>query len=869
MRSVFRSLSIILALAVSVFLSHPVLAGANVELLKEEQVTSGATLKTFIQQNGNGPLKIYVLTVDLRNPYIQLRTLLGNDNESFSGILTVREMAERAGAVAAINGDFFNMSEGRPLGVLVRDEKILSSPMQRSDHYSFAMLRDGTPLIDLLRFTGTVSAPEGLSFYSLAGINKSSYWAVVDGQSVNSDVYALHMYTPAWGAVSRGAAPGQSDIVELVVSGGLVQEIRQGLPGVAIPKYGYVLRGHGTAAAFLLDNFHVGDPVTVNYQIEPIDKNILSAVGGQALLVDNGRRVDRFSQNIKGNAARSAVGFTQDGSRLCLAAVEQSTGSRGMSQEELADFMVERLGLWRALNLDGGGSTSLAVRPLGDFKPVLANTPAKGSERKVPDALGIFSTAPPGTLAGLVMRGPLEVVAGLPYRYRAGAYDNYFNPYIINADDIAWKVEEGNGSFTGDTLTASSGGKLTVTAEAGGVTGKLDVRALGIEDMEELIAAPDRITVVPGGQVQINVKLRGKDGRFWPVEGQYVTWSGQADMGEIINGVFNAGQEVTAGTIVARFGGLEVSVPVEVANPGQEFLWIGPEGGDFKQGDFDVRVPAGMFLTQTPVRVEAYLAPDDLPEGYAFISGFALRPAASNAATAYCLVKSMPAGQNNGSVVFLRRGANGRWIVQPTVGSGNEPVISRVYGMGEIVVAVREGTAAEPPDVVNHWSRPAVSTLMMRDMVHGFPDGTYRPEENVTRAQFASMLSNAFGWEDSMQKTLSFSDRIPAWAEPGIRAAVAQGVVAGYPDGRFRPDKSITRAEMASMIERALRLQDRDAPVFSDGKSIPKWAVPAVSRAAAAGLMVGDRGIFRPLSTATRGETAALITKALEYYTRW
>ncbi|MEW6182260.1 MAG: phosphodiester glycosidase family protein [Bacillota bacterium] len=868
MRLILRAF-IMFILVFEVFVQYPGAAfavSATGETLTEEQVTSGVTLKTFTQQNTDGPLKIYVLTVDLRNPYVQLKTLLGGYNESFSGITTVRQMAERAGAVAAINGDFFNMSEGKPLGTLVRDGTVLSSPMLRADHYSFAMLRDGGALVDLLRFSGTVSAPEGLSFYSLSGINKPSYWAVVDGQSVNSDVYALHMYTPAWGSVSRGATAAQGDIVELVVAGGLVREIRQGMPGVSIPKDGYVLRGHGIAAAFLLDNFHVGDPVTVNYRIEPGNSNILSAVGGQALLVDNGKRVEPFSQNIKGKAARSAVGYTRDGGRLCLVAVEQSAGSRGMTQEELADFLAGRLGLWRALNLDGGGSTSLAVRPLGDFKPALSNTPAKGTERKVPDGIGIFSTAPPGTLSGLVVRGPAEVIAGLPYKYRAGAYDNYFNPYAVDAGDITWKVEKGKGEFSGDVLTAGSGGTITVTASTGGITDSMDVKALGMDEIEGLVVSPDHIAVPPGGQEQVKVQLRGKDGRVWTVPAQCVTWSG---LDGIAEGVFNAGQETTAGIITARFGGFEVSIPVEVANPGQEFLWLSPEGNAFKQGDFDIKVPHGMISTSTPVRVEAYLSPDDLPEGYTLINSFALLPVESTAVSVYFFTRFTPTGVESGRVVFFRRGTNGKWIAQPTVGSAAESVVSRVYGLGEIAAAVREAEVVEPPDIVNHWSRPAVNTLMTRDMVHGFPDGTYRPEEAVTRAQFASMLANALGWEEPAQVSLGFRDAIPEWAAPGIKAAVAHGVVSGYPDGRFIPGKRISRAEMAAMIDRAMRLQDAEATVFSDRRSIPEWSAQAVNRAAAAGLMVGDRGVFRPLSTATRGETAALMTKALEYYTRW
>ncbi len=872
-----RAGRIVLVAVIVVFsvlsLFKPVSAAAydvSGETVIEEQVSSGVLLRQIVQKTAEGPLKIIVLAVDLRDPYVRLKTLVGGSDGSFSETLTVREMAERSGAVAALNADFFHLTEGKhPLGMTVAEQKILSSPMQRGDYYSFALGRGGVPVIDLFNFTGEVVAPNGVSYFSLSGINKPAYSAVVDGKSVNSDVYSLHMYTPVWGPESRGVNDATGDIVELVVAGGKVQEVRYAKPPVTIPCDGYVLRGHGTAAAFLQDNFSVGDAVTVRYRVEPLNNEIQSAVGGQALLVENGRRVQTFSQNIRGKNARSAIGTSRDGGTLYLVAVEQSGNSRGVTQEELADFLVTRLGVWRALNLDGGGSTSLAVRPLGDFKPVLMNVPAKGSERKVPDALGVLSVAPPGTPSGLVVRGPLEVITGLPYRYRAGVYDNHFNPCAVDAAEVLWKVEEGAGTFNGDTLTAAAGGSIVVGAGAKGVTGRLVVRALGPEDMDALEAAPGHITLVPGGQVKLDVRLRGKDGRVWPLPAQFISWEGHENVGEIRAGVFYAAQELAAGMVTAAFQGLKASVRVEVAPPGRRFLWLEPEGISMQEGKFDVKIAPGVLSHSTPVTVETYLTPSDLPAGYIFLEGMAIRPVNSQASGAYCLVRWSMEGQDSSRVVFFLRDADGRWIAQPTTGSGADPVVARVYGLGEFAAAVREGKIQEPGDIAGHWSRQAVNMLMTRDVVHGFPDGTFRPDAAVTRAQFAAILANALGWGEAEGIVLPFRDRIPEWAAPGIRAAVARGVIAGYPDGRFLPDRMITRAEMAALMDRALKLEEGECPVFNDSKAIPRWAEPAVRRAGAAGLMKGADGFFRPLATATRGETAALILKSLGYYTRW
>lgn len=865
-----RSLTIVLtAVVLLVCIQGQALAYTVLgETVSEEPVTAGVTLKKISQQTTDGSLRVYVLTVDLRNPYVRVKTLFGSDDTSFGGVLTVREMAERAGAVAALNGDFFHLNEGKhPLGMTFRDGALLTSPMLRNDYYSFALLKDGRPDISLYTFSGEVIAPNGLSFYPLGGINKPAYQAVVGGTPVNSDVYALQMYTTAWGPNSRGASTDLPGVVEVVVRNNTISEIRINQPGTAIPSDGYVLRAHGLAVAFILDNFQVGDPINVRYKVEPRDKEIETAVGGQALLVENGQRVQRFSQNIGGKAARSAAGFSADGGKLYLVGVEQSRESRGMTQEELADFLVQKLGVWRALNLDGGGSTSVVARPLGEFRPVTVNIPAKGSERRVPDALGIFSTAPKGELSGLVIRGQQEILAGLPYEYRVYGYDSYYNPCPVDPDNVVWQVEQGSGVFKGNALTATAGGTLTVAAKTAGAKGSLSLKVIGPEDMAALSLTPAHITLEPGGQAALNVQVRGKDGRSWSLEHRYVEWEVQGGPGEIRDGVFCAVNDVAAGRIVARFMGLEASVPVEVAPAGQKFLWVGPEGAEAREGNFELRILPGAFAARTGVRVNDLPAPEDLPEGYRYLDGLSLTPHGRSEADSGCLLRRPLGGQSESGVVFMLRTA-GTWVNQPT-GAGGGYVSGRVNGFGEIVLAVRDGESPEPTDIAVHWSAPAVLWTYERGIMSGFPDGTFRPEAAITRAQFAAVLANAFGWHDRDDTVIEFKDTIPSWAQQVVRAAAARGIVSGYPDGRFLPNKPITRAEMAVMIDRALKLREGESPDFNDEEQFPGWAAAAVKRAAAAGIMQGAGGKFRPLDTATRAETAALITKVIGYWTRW
>ena len=205
-----------------------------------------------------------------------------------------------------------------------------------------------------------------------------------------------------------------------------------------------------------------------------------------------------FTQNITGKHARTAVGISKDGNTLYLVAVEKYTDSGGtavsvgMTQEELADFLIS-IGVWRAVNLDGGGSTTLAARNLGDFDASLVNNPQGTTQRRVPDALGIFSLAPPGTLAGLAVSGPGVLLAGTSGKFVAGGYDQYHNPVRISAGSISFSTPPGTGNFRGSEFTAAgASGDVTVTASLGSVSGTAVVRIGRIAISKLVITVPAR-----------------------------------------------------------------------------------------------------------------------------------------------------------------------------------------------------------------------------------------------------------------------------------------------------------------------------------------------------------------------------------------
>jgi len=187
------------------------------------------------------------------------------------------------------------------------------------------------------------------------------------------------------------------------------------------------------------------------------------------------------------------------------------------------------------------------------------------------------------------------------------------------------------------------------------------------------------------------------------------------------------------------------------------------------------------------------------------------------------------------------------------------------------VFAVGKQTSSQSAlsDISGHWGESAILSAVRRNFVAGYSDGTFRPNHPITRAEFTVMLVKALQLEGAGQ-AFSFvdRDRIGGWAKQAIASAVQAGIVSGYNDGTFRPNARITRAEMAVMLVKALRLTVApDATTgFEDDRDIPEWAKGAVETIYAQGIVSGRSGNkYAPKQDMTRAEALTVIMRILEY----
>ncbi|MDI4648468.1 S-layer homology domain-containing protein [Cohnella hashimotonis] len=171
---------------------------------------------------------------------------------------------------------------------------------------------------------------------------------------------------------------------------------------------------------------------------------------------------------------------------------------------------------------------------------------------------------------------------------------------------------------------------------------------------------------------------------------------------------------------------------------------------------------------------------------------------------------------------------------------------------------------AVPSDIAGHWAEKEIADAVAKGIVSGYPDGTFRPNLPVTRAEFALLLDRVLALPGGNTSNFADQNDIPAWASDAVTAVAAASIVSGYPDRSFRPDAHLSRIETAALIARAARLSatNTQRTSFSDDPAIAEWALPYINAAFEAGLVQGQSlNRFNPLAPITRAEAVVLLAR--------
>lgn len=170
-------------------------------------------------------------------------------------------------------------------------------------------------------------------------------------------------------------------------------------------------------------------------------------------------------------------------------------------------------------------------------------------------------------------------------------------------------------------------------------------------------------------------------------------------------------------------------------------------------------------------------------------------------------------------------------------------------------------------DIAAHWGRDIIAALNAKGIISGYTDGSFRPDNSITRAEFAKLLVSVSGKGLTYNKTFTDVNE-DDWFFAYISAAAEIGIVNGLSDGSFNPNGLITRQDAAVMIHRLAKFKGyipEGKKEFADSADIAPYATEAIGALAANAVVDGSDGYFRPLNNTTRAEAAALIYKLLSY----
>ena len=998
-----KPLSLLMALSLAAALTVPAAASDALgnDLTSRDTLLSEKTqLSTNVfWSSSSSDLRTENLITYMPNKAVTPIVTFGDVLTDKSKVSTMAKQLEEQGyrVVAGINGDFYNVGTGLPIGIVVTDGLLRSSD---AGYYAVGFRKDGSavlgkPGVKVTADLGYKDAASGIRITrQLAGVNKARVSAG-----------GIYLYTYEFNdRHTTGNTEAGIDVICSVEDGQLaigdtltlrVEQVVEAAAATAIREGQVVLSVNLKSDAYHVNALRyvpVGAEINVDVTAASDEWNDVDyAVGALYSLVENGAAVSGLQA---GAAPRTAVGQRADGSLVFYTIDGRKSGhSIGASMSQVAARLIE-LGCETALCLDGGGSTTLSITEPDELAAKTVNKPSEGSERAVTNHIFLVAdNEPSGRLSHFYVSADYDyVLAGSKVNISAAAVDTNFIPMEKRYD--LWASD---GELDGNVLTTPSrGGDITVTAESGSKHGETTVHAIKTPDsvsirnssgtvLKELTVSPGSTTALTAAAVYSHLPLKADPEAFtWTVEGNIGTIDQQ--------GRFTAATPGT-GTITASAGGQSATVNVTVSKmalktvedfeSGNTIFNALGYGANFERVNGSEYVRLGRGAGKMSYTLNLY---NDTGTGY--VSEMRFKNPVS--VSPYSLLNFWVYGDNSGNTLSLlysdgtksglkaqvatldfsgwkqvsvnlnsvqeleglavdcevdiSLNTDGRYgaiyldqmvlsyngVVDnavPTVtmtpsgtfltatisdavdgvlpksavsvtwdgrkqdftyntatGVLSTPVISdgrphRVtitakdasgnIGRASYDVPVAEDYQPAFTDTVGYWGANYVEFLYTSGVTTGYADGTFRPDQNITRAQFSVMLYRCLGLDESryagVELPFADLDKIADYAVPAIKALYSEGVINGSKgkDGQiyFNPNAPLTRAQASAMIGRTQEKGYATVELtFTDAGKIPAYATFYIQTMAAQGILGGYAdGSFKPNNNITRGQMAKIL----------
>lgn len=506
-------------------------------------LSSGVVHESIQKFTVGGWYNINVLRIDLDDQYTSLGPLYHLDG--LSSRSNVKDLVEQRNAVAGINGDFYNTKPiPTSLGALVENGEILSSPNNLPTLFTTA---DNSAYIDY--FTRDMK---------ITNFNTGNVLRIDTVNKLHSEFVTITMLDSNWGPKSIGNRFSK-DIHEVLVIDGYVVDRRTGGEAFDIPKSKNSFVLSSKSSNLLL--FNPGERVNVELDITPNIESIKFAIGSGSIVLKDGQ-ITNTDVNISGNQPRTGVGVSQDQREVIMVTVDgRDVYFKGTTQETLGSLLKD-LGAYNAVNFDGGGSTAMAIKPMGNTGAEFVNKPTE--HRNVVNGVGVFSTAPQGKVNNLSLSTNSKYLfPGNSTSLNIKGFDENNCFHFVDPKSVNWSVTNGIGNVQAGTFFAEAPGTGEIIASYNGITTKYSITVLNLP--VEIKSDLKSISLSPGGTKAIG-SIIGVDeiGREGILNNSKVSYDTTGGVGEVKDGVFKATSKPASGALIIKSGNASKVIPVSI-----------------------------------------------------------------------------------------------------------------------------------------------------------------------------------------------------------------------------------------------------------------------------------------------------------------
>ncbi|MBE7053008.1 MAG: phosphodiester glycosidase family protein [Ruminococcaceae bacterium] len=460
----------IISLFLAIIFLFNITAQAKIyDVTQTQTISKGIELTNIKRLDNYGWLNINIAKINITDDDLELKLLKNKDD--IKKMQNVKTLADTYGTEIAINGDFFSRStssSGSPVGVEVIDGKMIASPAESYDKMAiFTHNYEEISAIDYIDATMMIVAPNDETDF-IRSINKYD-----DGSKIS-------IYNTNWGKLSQGSV---GNLVEFVVEDDVITSINFDVGPVEIPQNGYIISFLKDHTTFMLDNFIVGDKVKIITHFDFSDSKV--ALGGGTVLVKDGKKAT-ITHDVTGNNPRTALGISKNGEDIYFVTVDgRQTSSKGVTLSYFADILIE-YGIYNAINLDGGGSTTMVAKKFLETKNSVINSPSDSSLRAVINGIGVVNTNTDNSLSSLLVSANDTVIYS-PVKLNVKGLDSSLRlSKDFKYEDVTFKILSGTGIIKDGYFYPESEGKVKIKANIGKKYGEVEINVLPMPDILKL-----------------------------------------------------------------------------------------------------------------------------------------------------------------------------------------------------------------------------------------------------------------------------------------------------------------------------------------------------------------------------------------------